>query len=186
MAIVSKSNIDGIDIAINGLQQIYYSKLLAFWNTNSTYTMYPRANKNYKENDIRPEVSLDQKDYDSSLYNDKVSVNSFFLGADNRVYEYSNSQFRQNISLIFQADLVKLYGSNERLDEVFNSDVMRVISVDNVYMVGDITITEGIDNVYSDLTFSTDFKDKIKHSDISNRHVVKFSFDVIYKLKCTK
>jgi hypothetical protein len=189
MAIVSKVNRDGIDIAIESIQQKMYPNLLGAWDASTVYTMYPRANKNYKQDNILPEISLDKKDYKDTLYDDKVFVNSFFLVNDDSVYDPKEKTATQNISLIFQADLVKLYGDSERVDEVFNADVLRVLDLlkrRTSYLVGDITVTRGFDKVYSDLSFTSDFKEKIKYSDISHRHIVKFTFDIIYALSCAK
>lgn len=187
--IIQKLNRDGIDIAIEAIQQKMYANLLGAWDADTVFTMYPRANKDYNQDNILPVVSLDDKDYSLSLFDDKVFVNSFFLVNDESVYDPKEKTSTQNISLIFQADLVKLYSDTERVDEVFNADVLRVLDLlkrRSTYVVGDITVVRGLDKVYSDLTFTSDFKEKIKYSDVSHRHVVKFTFDVIYGLDCNK
>lgn len=187
--IVQKVNRDGVDIVIEAIQQKMYANLLGVWDADTVYTMYPRGNKDYNQENILPVISLDKKDYNLSLYDDKVWVNSFFLVNDDSVYDPKEKTATQNISLIFQADLVKLYGDSERVDEVFNADVLRVLDLlkrRTTYLVGDITVTRGFDKVYSDLSFTSDFKEKIKYSDISHRHIVKFTFDVVYGLSCAK
>jgi len=184
MAIVSKTNRDGVDIVIEQLQQKFYPSLLGYWDGAATYQMYPRANKNYRNDDIIPEVSLDQKDYTEVLNSDKFSVTSFFLNNDERIFSDADKRIKQSISIIFQADLVALYGQTERMDEQFNMDVLRVLKKENFYIYGDITFTEGIDNVYRDLIISGELKESVKLTDLSNFHVLKASFDIIYKPNC--
>lgn len=186
MAIESKINRDGVDVVIEQLQQSTFPKLLGFWDGATTYISYPRANKLYKGDNIIPEVSLDKKDYREVLYNDKVFVTSFFVVDDTRLYNDETRQFKHTISMIFQADLVKLYGKTNRADEEFNMDVIRVLKKENLYIVGDITMAEGVDSVYSDLTISGDLKDKLKLTDMSQRHLLRVTFDVLYRDDCAK
>lgn len=184
MAIVSKIRRDGVDVVIESLQQRWYAQMIGFWEAGATYQMYPRANKNYKEDQLLPDVSLDNKDYTEVLMSDKFSVTSFFLNNDERIFTEETKQINQSISIIFQADLVALYDDAERMDEVFNNHMLRVIRKENPYIFGDIVITEGVDNVYRDLIITGDMKKSINVTDMSHMHVVKFTFDVIYKPNC--
>lgn len=184
MSIVSKTTRDGLDIVIEQLQQKFYPLLIAYWDTNATYQCYPRANKNYRDDNIIPELSIDEKDYECVLFSDKYSVTSFFVAENARTFQDENKRIKQRISIIFQADLTSLYGTAERFDEKFNSDVLRVLKKENFYIYGDIDFQEGIDSVYSDLSISGDLKEKIKVTDMSEMHVLKVSFDVIYKPNC--
>ena len=184
--IVSKTNRDGIDTVVEALQQKFYAQLLGYWDLASVYTMYPRANKIFKDDQIKPEISLSNSENLPTLYDDKVSVNSFFLRSDSNVWQDANHQIKSTLSIIFQADLDALYGDTERVDEVFNMDVLRILKKEQKYITGDITFVVGVDNVYNDLTLTGEFKDKIKHSDIGKRHVVKFTFDVLYNLDCSR
>lgn len=186
MAIVSKIERYGVDVVIENLQQKTFPNLLGLWEGGIVYTSYPRANKNYKGDNIIPEVSLDKKDYKEVLNDDKISVGSFFLTNDARTYDEELNQFKQSISIIFQADLVKLYAKSHRADEEFNMDVMRVLKKENVYIVGDIVLSTGVDAVYSDLTLTGDLKNSINLTDISQFHVVKATFDVLYREDCVK
>lgn len=186
MAIQSKINRDGIDVVIEQLQQSTFPRLLGFWDGATTYISYPRANKVYKNDNIIPEVSLDKKDYREVLYQDKVFVTSFFIVDDTRIYNDETRQFKHTISMIFQADLVKLYGNTNRADEEFNMDVIRVLKKENLYIVGDITLADGVDSVYSDLTISGELKDKLKLTNMSQRHLLRVTFDVLYRDDCAK
>lgn len=186
MAIVSKTNKDGVDIVIDAIQQRIHPQLLGFWVGAATYECYPRANKNYKADQIIPEISLDQKDYKEVLNDDKFSVTSFFLVDNERTYQDEWGQIKQEISIIFQCDLVELYGATERFDEQFNMDVLRVLKAESLYIVDDIEFTEGIDDVYSDLTITGPLKDNIKRTDISQFHVLKATFNVLYTDKCER
>ena len=187
MAIVHKIDRDGVDVVIEKLQDYTFPNLSGFWLGTATYESYPRANKNFKkEGNIIPEVSLDEKEYKSVLNVDKFSVTSFFLTEDNRVFDKHNLQFTQTISMIFQADLVELYGKSHRADEEFNMDVIRILKKNKSYIFGDITLTEGVNNVYSDLTITGVLKDKINLTDKSQFHVLKATFDVVYSDTCPK
>jgi hypothetical protein len=182
--IVEKTYKVGIDSVVAYFQEQLYSNLLSFWDVDSVYTCYPRANKNYKNDNILPEISLDQKDYLSTLFDDKVSVNSFFLASNKSEWIEEDGMLRHNLAIIFQADLISLYGSNERADERFKIDVLSILKGELNYKNGDISVSEGVDQVYSDLTFSKEFKDKVRLSDMSNRYVVKFEFEVNYRINC--
>lgn len=186
MAIVSKTNRDGIDVVIETLQQSFYPGLIGSWDVDAVYQSYPRANKNYIGDNIIPEISLNQKEYNEVLTDDKFSVTSFWLNNDNRLFQDDNKQIKQSISVIFQCDLVSLYGGSERLDEQFNMDVLRVLKAENKFIVGDINIDEGIDNVYAGLSISGELKEQLKLNDLSDQHVVKFTFDVLYKDTCNR
>lgn len=133
-----------------------------------------------------PQVSLDEKDYKQVLNDDKFSATSFFLIGDNRTYQDEWGQIRQEISLIFQTNLVELYGGTERYDEQLNMDVLRVLKQENKYIVDDIEIEEGYANVFSDLTLTGRLETNIKRTDVSQYHCVKFAFNVLYKPKCNR
>ena len=184
MAIVEKTNRKGVDKAIHVLQQRTYANLLGFWADGVEYTMYPRANKNFKNDSTIPEISLDSKNYKETFYDDKVAVNSFFLVDDQSTYQNDNNQIVQDVSIIFQADLVKLYGDAERVDEVFNSDVLQVFKDVKRFIYSDIERITGFDSVYSDLSLSADLREKIQFSDISNRHILRLDFSIRYDFKC--
>jgi hypothetical protein len=184
MAIVEKTNRKGVDKAIHVLQQRTYANLLGFWADGVEYTMYPRVNKNFKNDSTIPEISLDSKNYKETFYDDKVAVNSFFLVDDQSTYQNDNNQIVQDVSIIFQADLVKLYGDAERVDEVFNSDVLQVFKDVKRFIYSDIERITGFDSVYSDLSLSADLREKIQFSDISNRHILRLDFSIRYDFKC--
>ena len=184
MAIVSKTNRKGVDKAIHVIQERTYANLLGFWVDGTSYTMYPRANKNYKNGSTIPEISLDSKDYKETLYDDNVAINSFFLCDDQSTYQNENNQIVQDVSIIFQADLKKLYGDAERLDEVFNTDVLQVFKDVKRFIYSDIVRVTGLDNVYSDLSLTSELKEKIQFSDISNRHILKLDFSIRYDFNC--
>lgn len=185
MAVVSKTDRHGVDNAIEALQQSLFPRLIAYWDVNAVYTSYPRANKVFKEDDIIPEISLDLKEGKEVLTDDNLGVNSFWLVSNSRPYDADNKQLIHDVSLIFQADLVKLYGQTNRADEEFNIDVLRELTRKNVFMFNeDINVITTVDAVYSDLTFSAEMKEKIIYTDISNLHVVRFDFEIRYSIDC--
>lgn len=185
MAIVSKTDRHGVDNAIEALQQSLFPRLIAYWDVNAVYTSYPRADKVFRKDDIIPEISLDLKEDVEVLTEDNVGVNSFWLVSNSRPYDADNKQLIHDVSLIFQADLVKLYGQTNRADEEFNIDVLRELTRKNVFMFNEnINVITTIDAVYSDLTFSPEMKKKIIYTDISNLHVVRFDFEIRYNIDC--
>ena len=109
MAIVSKTVPKGVDSVIEAIQQYLYPNLIGEGWTN--YECYPRANKNVKTDSLIPEVSEDQKNYVEVLMNDKFQATSFFLVDDNVPFDNEERLFVQNVSLIFQVNLVDLFPS---------------------------------------------------------------------------
>lgn len=185
MSVVSKIDRHGVDIVIENLQQSLFPRLIKFWDVNAEYTSYPRANKNKRDGDLLPEVSLNKNEYKEVFMDDNVAVNSFWLVNNTRPYGTNQRQFEHEVSLIFQADLVKLYGQTNRADEEFNMNVIAELEKPNPYMFEtDIEIIETVDLVYTDLTISPGMKDKIDLDDISSLHVVRFDFTVKYNIDC--
>lgn len=186
MSIVSKTDRFGIDVVIEDLQQNFTPKLLAFWSaiTTTDYEVYPRVNKNPRDSDTIPEISLLDGEYKGVLFDDNFALTSFYIASDQRVFNEDTKQLKTTLSIIFQANLKTLYAQTNRPDEEFNMNVLDVIKKDNFYINSDITIIEGVDNVYSDLTFSEELNNNIKKHDMSEYHVVKFVFDVIHKPDC--
>ena len=185
MAVVSKADRFGVDVVIENLQQSLYPRLLAYWDVSTVYTSYPRANKNYKKDNVIPEISLDQKDYKETLMDDKLSVNSFWLVENTRPYNTVEGRLSHKISVIFQADLVALYGQSNRADEEFNINVLTEIAKNNPYIFEtDVEVIETIDSVYSDLTISGEMKDHLNLHDIGKLHVVRFDFEIKYDKGC--
>ncbi len=183
MAIVNKTYRDGVDTVIQYLQNKWYNKLLGNWG-NSVYQMYPRANKNKKEDQTIPEISLDEENYDEVLINDKFDVTSFFLIDNESTFTDEYKRINQRVSLIFQADLFALYNGAERMDQRFNMDVLRVVRQESQFIFGDISLIETVDDVYRDLSLSGDFKRKIDVTDISHQHILRVDFNLIYKPNC--
>lgn len=185
MSIISKTNRNGVDVALETLQQRLYPKLLAYWDGTATYDMFPRANKNHIDGEIYPQISLDEKDYQDVLFNDKFSVTSFFIVNNTRGYSTELGQTTHKVSLIFQADLVALYGQTNRADEQFNMDVLRELSRESLYInVDTIEVIETPNDVYSDFTFNQGTFDKLRIQDFSQHHVVRFNFDITYRINC--
>ncbi len=186
MSINSKTDRFGIDIVIESLQQMSEPRLLAFWSNIAIadYVSYPRANKNPRGTDEVPEISLDATEYKPVLFDDTLAVTSFWIVSDTRIFNDDTKQVKATISIIFQANLKTIYAQTNRADEEFNANVLDVFAPDNFFINSDLTIVEGIDNVYSDLTFTEDLNDNIKKHDMSEFHVVKFTMDVIYDPDC--
>ena len=185
--IVSKTNIKGIDTVIDSLQNELYLKLVSNWLVGSDYEMYPRANKLLIGNELLPVVSTDEQDYNLTLFDDRFSATSFFYPDDNKIYSPEGGGITQRVHLVFQVDLKELYDSNERLDEVFNTEVLQLINRYLSYVIdGDVEVTEGVEEVYSAFRLNNQTKINIMTSDTSHFHVVRFSFDVLYDIGCAE
>ena len=181
MAIVSKTDRNGVDVAIEKLQQLLYPRLISRWDVSAVYTSHPRANKNKIEGDLIPEVSLDSKEYKEVFTNDNVAVNSFWLVDNVRPYDPVQEWFSHNVSLIFQADLVKLYGQSNRADEEFKNAIQNASKNyggwDDFELIG---VETGVDNVYREF-----ITDQIRFTDMSEMNVVRFNYMVKYTPECT-
>ena len=178
MGLVRKVNPKGIDKVIDKVQVKLYNYLTGLgW---SDYESYPRAYKNPKGANTIPEVYISSNEYKEVLMDDKFNVTSFFLVDDRR--SINEQLITQDVSIIFQANLVELYPSIEhRADEEMQMNIYEKLK----YFFGaNVTINEiitGVDNVYSDLNISGKLKEKVKLDDMSQFYVVKFNLTVGYE-----
>jgi len=173
--LVRKSNCVGIDFEIDKIQSKVY-KYLTEKALFTNYQSYPRAYINEHKGLKLPEFSIDKKDYKELLFNDKFYCTSFFVVDDSRNYQ-AGQHFEVECSLIFQANIKKLYTSvSHRADEEFNKDCFNALK--NAYSGIEINnMITGIDNVYSDF----DIEERLKIVDLSQNHVLKLSFNLKYK-----
>lgn len=177
--LVRKSKAIGLDAEIDTIQVSVYNYL-----TNkkgyTNYESYPRAYINEHKGNSIPEYSTDKKDYIELLFNDKFSITSYFIIQDNR--QYINGQyFEVEGSIIFQANIKELYPSvSHRADEEMNKDCFNAVKK----ALGGLKITNmitGLDNVYSDFTFSDDTRQRLSIIDLSQNHILKINFTLKYK-----
>jgi hypothetical protein len=179
MAIVGKINPVGIDFEINNFQRLIYDYL-----TNKAlftkYECYHRAYVNEKDNGTIPEVYIGKNEYKECLMDDKFNVTSFFLISNTT--NVSKGMATSDLSLIFQADIRKLYPNIlHRADAEFQRDVIR--SIEHAALFERLKgIETGVRNVYSELDMPETYLKKVKLDDMSNYHIVKFKFNISYNV----
>lgn len=182
MALIQRTNPEGIDIVIGKLQNDLFLELT---NTHgwTNYESYDRAYRNKKGEDTLPEVYTKKGDYEEVLFNDKFTVTSFFLADEKRTLTAKESKFEQGASFIVQANLKKLFpamvhrGDEEMIDDVIKSIKRRFWDE----RLADV-IT-GVDNVYTTLKIGN----KKKYwDDISYYAIARFNFRLLYtNTKCS-
>jgi hypothetical protein len=178
MALIQKTNPKGVDFMIDAMQSRVYDKLIAKgW---SNYESYPRAYANVKKGGTVPEFYLGENEYQEVLMNDKFSVTSFFLVDNARSFDKESGQFTQTVSMIFQADIRKLFPTvSHRADEEMHEDIfgsLKLINNKNFLT----TLIVGVDDVYSSLSIPAEYIERVQMDDISNYHVCRLDFSIPY------
>ena len=182
MPIISKTNPKGVDNVIDAIQNYIFPILTGEgWDT---YNCYPRANKNFKGQFLIPEVSEDPENYIEVLFDDKVKASSFFLVNDIVNFNEDERLIVQNVSLIFQLNLLELFPgvTDHRADEELHVLITKMLTDNQELFVDVLGYETGIRNVYRDLNV-IEMNDKtIENDDLGKFHVVKFNFTVTYDL----
>jgi len=179
--LIAKVNPTGIDESISKIQSRIYSLLTTKYGWTN-YECYPRVYLNPREDGLIPEYYQGKNEYKDVLYNDKFNVTSFFIVGGTR--SYVGGKFTQKISLIFQADITKLYTSiPHRADEEMHRDIYLSVNktVWNQYITSIIT---GLDQVFNDVNIPSKMKEKLKIKDMSNYHIVKIDLEVPFEYCC--
>ncbi|MGR3221310.1 MAG: hypothetical protein ACUZ8H_16055 [Candidatus Anammoxibacter sp.] len=177
MSLVLKTNPVGIDHSINKIQNSIYSYL-----TNNigwtNYESYPRAYVNTKAGGTIPENYVGNGEYKEVLFDDTFNVTSYFIADETRSYSNDDGQLLQDVSIVFQGDLKKLYSAIlHRADEEMHKDLYD--SLVNAVIEDMLTgIVTGVDNVYSDLSLPEDFINRITLDDMSYYHIVKINLSI--------
>ena len=166
MALVLKDSPVGVDKPINTIQNALYDALV----TNGSWTnyeSYSRANKNETENGIKPELFTGNgKDYVDVYMDDKFTVTSFFLVPDN--IPSVDGMRTANISIIFQANLDKLYTTApHRFDAEMHNQIENILTgLDGRFSFIDTHIS--LDDVYAGLD-----TEQVRLNDTHPCHVVR-------------
>ena len=181
--LITKDSPVGIDTYIDALQKHLYSNLSSKW-IDDQWICYPRCYKNKRKDResgseyFVPEYAKTIIDYQDVLFDDKVNVLSFFIKGD----DISINDFKRpvsKVSLIISTKINDLYPTVvHRADEELKQDVFDLV-VDFGQGWELKGMFDGIDNVYSEFK-----RDGVILSDIAPRHVVRFDFELTYKLKC--
>lgn len=176
MGLFHRHDPKGIDYGIHELQKELFIELTkdAGWKD---YDSYDRAYKNNKGSDKIPEVYIGKGEYKEVLYTDKETVTSFFLTDDKRTYDYEKYLWTQNVSIIFQANLSKLYPNVKHQADEEMIDTVRNAIKKKYWDNRLIEIITGIEKVYDSLKLSYDKKD---FADMGNLGIARFNFKMFY------
>lgn len=182
MGLVQRVNPVGIDKIIDELQSDLFIELTNnFGWTN--YESFDRAYRNKKKEDTLAEVYLQNGEYKEVLFNDNQTVTSFFLADERRAFTASGSKFEQDVCVIFQANLKKLFplltnrGDEEMIDNIYKA-------IKNKHWDERLTeVITGVDRVYESLKISYNKK---YFDDMSYFSIARFNFKLLYtNTKCS-
>lgn len=177
MAEIKKIDPVGIDARIDSIQSAMYLYLGNQGWTN--YESYQRAYILDKNGGTVPEVYTGANEYKEVLMNDKFNATSFFLVEDVRTF--ADNLFTQTVSIIFQADIVKLYPTiAHRADEEMHKDIIDSL-IASGFESRITNLTVGQENVYSALSIPASYLERIKLDDVSNFHIVKIDLEIPYQ-----
>lgn len=173
-----KTNPVGVDLVIDKFQTDLYNELTK--NVNwAGYESYHRVYRNEKGGDTLPEAYTTKGNYKEVLFDDRKSVSSFFLTEERRTYDNATGYYTQDLSVVFQGKLDKLYPSIvTRADEEMIQEI--IFAIDRSYWRNRLKeVVTGIDNVYESLKLSTDKKHT---DDMSNYSLCRFNFEITYTI----
>lgn len=173
--LVRKKCPEGIDLVVDRAQSELFVQLIKFGWRN--YKSYHRAYKNKIGKSVVPEVYDQNGDYIEVLFDDTFSATSFFIVDDKRYYDSDVFTITQDVSMIFQANVKKLFPAiKHRADEEMIDQVRRSIKRAN-WDVRFTGVTTGFDKVYEALKMPTD---KAPLDDMGDFAIAKFDFKMIY------
>lgn len=176
MPCLRKKNPVGLDLVIDKRQWQLF-KILELCDGWRNYDSWARAYRNRKGDELLPEVVIGNGEYREVLFDDKETVNSFFLVGEKRLYNYENGTYEQDLSIIFQARLDKLY---PKVCGQADEELINTVRIAIKKMFWDnrlVNIITGVDNVYSGLNVKYDKK---YYDNMSGYCVVRFDFKVLY------
>lgn len=179
--LIQKNSCVGLDCTIQKFQSFLYKKLVEIWGDN--WDCFPRIYKNTKRDEdgkyvFIPEYLDGIKEYTTDvLFNDNVNVTSFFFEQD--VSKIDNQIITTKVSLIFSCKIDKIYDGAEKQDEKMKRDIYNVIVK---YPTPNFELTD-IKKTVGEVYKEFDIK-RLKYSDMSNRHLLRFDFDVTYHFNC--
>lgn len=172
--LVQRQDPKGIDYGISILQNDLFIELIKRgWKD---YDSYDRAYRNKKGDDKLPEVFC-KGDYKEVLFNDNETVTSFILADEKRTFDVPSNQFTQGISIIFQANLTKLYPNvTHRPDEEMINEIQRALK--KTCWGNRVTeVITGFEKVYDSLKVGYNGKE---YDDMGDFCIVRFNFKMYY------
>jgi hypothetical protein len=169
---LTKPTVTGIDIPIQKLQTLLYSKIKTLWNvTDTTFNMFGRAYRNQSSQGYTPEVYVGNNEYNDTYFNDQLSGSAFFgLGEQSKAS--AEGDVSANVYLIFMVNMDKVKPGTTRNDEEVRVDMERIcINRDfGFFMSG---IKTGIDQVFKE--YNTKL---IKFRDMQPWHCFRIDFNI--------
>ena len=175
MALFQRENPKGIDAGIDILQRDLFVELVKQGWKN--YDSYDRAYRNTKGADKIPEVYVGNNEYKEVLMDDRLIASSFFLTDDKRTYDYEKLLWTQDISIIFQCNIAKLYPNvvHQPDEEMINT--IR-LAIKAKYWDNRLEeIITGFEKVYDSLKISYSNKD---FTDMADYSIARFNFKMVY------
>lgn len=176
--LILKPHAVGVDWIIDLMQRHLFLDLTKRFGWRA-YKSYPRAYRNEKNGDKLPEVYF-EGEYKEVLFDDAYAVSSFFLTDEKRTFDNPSGLWTHGVSIIFQADLDKLYKDCKtckgRQDEKLIQEVREVIKTRGRDNRLEAIIT-GVENVYQSLKVSYNKKN---FDDMNNFTMARFDFKMVY------
>lgn len=174
--LVEKNCPVGVDAVISKMQRDLFIELTKNFGWKN-YESYHRAYKNKKGDDLLPEAYTEKGEYKEVLFDDTKTVTSFFLVDDQRTYDSTSFCYTQEISIIYQARLEKLFCEvKHRADEELIDNIRLAIKKKNWDVQLFEIITE-VDKVYDSLKIGYDKKAFDNMGDFA---MARFNFRVVY------
>jgi hypothetical protein len=166
----------GVDVTINKIQRDLFFDL-----TERGFTHYDAFPRIYLVDDGKNKTPMNffDDEYKGVLFNDKMTVNSYFIADKERTFDPKELIYKHDVSLIFQAQLnkIKLFGEDKsRKDEAFINEIRLSIKKRNweKRLTGIVT---GVENVFSKFKINYD---KMNLNDIGTFCIVRFDFELLY------
>jgi hypothetical protein len=164
----------GLDREIDMLQvRLYDYLILKGW---TSYNCYPRAYVNTKGKTAVIEYSVNSKDYQEILLNDKINASSFFILTSSNKKDLRLE--KANLSLIFQINLSKI--KTAITSRIADEDVINNITTflfKQPYSIRLLNVKRGVKNVYSDLNVEMSTR-----NEMSEFLVCRFDMELFYTL----
>lgn len=175
----------GIDIPIQQLQKMLYTRLCGKWNLDEAgkaWVSYGRAYKNEAEDGYLPEVYVGNGEYKDAFYDDNHTVISFFGVDASRPY---NAGFSADVYLILSMNIVDLKPSiTHRADEEIHNDVSECLDKPRhgFTMTGLIT---GMYDIFDEYRMYRPHlmrnTKSIKFRDMHPLHIFRVNMSLLYK-----
>lgn len=176
MALFKRLNPKGIDVVIDTLQRDLFIELTKKFGWKQ-YDCYDRAYRNRKGADKLPEVCTDGEEYKEVLFDDKLTVTSFFLAEESRRYNSEKFTYEQGVSMIFQANLSNLFPTvKHRPDEELIDNVIKAIN-NKFWENRLVEVVTGIEKVYESLKVNIDQE---YVNDMGGYAMARFNFKMLY------